>query len=131
MAFPLYDPGNGAYFDPIYNGGDIDGFISMICIDDILNSVEELIYTQENNNLYLYPNPANNVIHIIMNNFIKDPVEITIIDFTGKQIYNQRLAVNNTTNKYSLDISNLSTGIYFVNMRSLDRNYNAKFIKTK
>ncbi|SDS70850.1 T9SS type A sorting domain-containing protein [Winogradskyella sediminis] len=63
-------------------------------------------------NLRLYPNPTTNIVNIQIDNILNDILTVDIVSLDGKivksvNVYNQK----NT----SLDISNLSSGIYVTN----------------
>lgn len=58
--------------------------------------------------IYLYPNPAQNFISIVVNQ-INEPQQIAIYDVKGSQIL--QTTINEGSN--TIDISKLSSGIYF------------------
>ncbi len=77
-----------------------------------------------NNSIFIYPNPAKN----ILNYQIKDVVDIdkiTINDITGKAVFTTNVNIYDN----SIDISSLSSGIYFVNFKSENQTITKKFIK--
>ena len=59
----------------------------------------------------MYPNPANNLIHFSMNNSMGETVRVEIISVDGKQVASLDLINGQVT---PFDISNLSQGIYVV-----------------
>lgn len=62
----------------------------------------------------IYPNPAKNIVTIdLLKNNLKS---IELIDFTGKIVLNQN-SFNNNKN-YTIDVSNLANGIYFIKIKS-------------
>lgn len=77
-----------------------------------------------NNSIFIYPNPTKN----ILNYQVKEGNSIdtiTINDISGKVISNVNV---NAPDSY-IDVSNLSSGIYFVNFKSDDQIITKKFIK--
>jgi uncharacterized delta-60 repeat protein len=70
----------------------------------------------------LYPNPASETLYI-KSEKIKGIDRLGISDISGKTIGAPLLIGN------SIDISQLSKGIYFLNIFSKDKNYTLKFIK--
>ena len=65
------------------------------------------------NSVYLYPNPANDEVSIVMNDFIGE-CEISLIDMTGRT---QKVQQNVNTEKHTvvnMDISKYIRGTYFV-----------------
>lgn len=97
-----------------YDGVLIDNFV----IDTTLGTNEF-----SENNINIYPNPAKG----ILNYTISDTIvlsAITINDISGKQIYKSGNIVNN-----AIDVSNLSSGVYFVTFTSDTNSITKKFIK--
>jgi len=85
---------------------------------------EELI-NDEQINIILYPNPANDKIYLKMNNSLNNSAQIVICDATGKTVLTQTYNGNETT----IDISSLAPGIYLVQSVSDIQIYNSTFIK--
>ncbi|WP_445454008.1 S8 family serine peptidase [Flavobacterium sp. 25HG05S-40] len=75
------------------------------------------------NSVFVYPNPANNVLNFDVKNDITIS-SVSINDISGKEIYR---ATNSITN--SIDISNLSSGVYFATFTSDNNSVTKKFIK--
>lgn len=67
------------------------------------------------NSLLVYPNPSSDYIHIQSNTVIN---EIEVIDMTGRCV---RHAINVNSNTYSLNVSSLSSAIYFVRVKDENR----------
>jgi photosystem II stability/assembly factor-like uncharacterized protein len=66
------------------------------------------------NNVSLYPNPATSKITIGLQNPIE--TEIRIFDISGKLLRFETNAF--ATNKYTMDVSSLNSGVYFVRLNS-------------
>ena len=90
------------------------------------NAVNE-IYA-DNSPVNVYPNPAHNFIHLL---FAKDEskMQLQIINLSGQLIQEKVLEkiIAGADNK--LDISQLSPGIYFINLISEQRIVNTRIIK--
>ena len=84
----------------------------------IPNSVNQ--YTS--NDIFIYPNPANDKINVYIPEYIKSN-QINIIDCLGKRVY-----TTNYTYKKTIDIHNLSKGIYFLEVGNEVNNYREKLI---
>lgn len=87
-------------------------------------SVEE---TNLDVNLNIYPNPVDDILYINANDDIN---EITIYNVNGAAIYSQQ--VNRSTSqqvKHSVSVSELNSGIYFLNINTDRENIVRKFIK--
>lgn len=74
----------------------------------------------DNNSLTIFPNPANNVINI--SGLAKQKQIISITNVLGKCV---KLIETNNTNELSIDVKDLTTGMYFINYN----NQSYKFIK--
>lgn len=70
-------------------------------------------------NFAIYPNPSNNFFNIKMKNAYK--IGLNLYDVTGKLVLKQQ-DVKTINNTHVLDLSNYSSGIYFLNIISKDDN---------
>jgi len=67
------------------------------------------------NNMKIFPNPASNTLNIQTDNLQTAIKEIRMYDMTGCAVFNHTsFAINNT----AIDVSNLSTGLYFLHITS-------------
>lgn len=84
--------------------------------------------TQENqaNQLQLFPNPADNSITLKLTN---QPIErITIFDLQGRIVYLQEL--ESSSNRFDIDLGSFNSGLYIVQVESIDGIVSSsKFIK--
>ena len=90
------------------------------------NPLSNTIFSKENDNVSIYPNPAKNQFNLYIKDFT-GKVNIQIIDINGKQINN--IDENNFNNQKSIDISNLQSGIYILKIVGEKVNYSQKLIK--
>ena len=84
------------------------------------------IYNEKVLGLEIYPNPVQDILNISFKNQpVYDQFEITVYDMNGNMISNQ------THNQVSsqIDISKLSTGIYFVKVTSNNISQTKRIIK--
>lgn len=86
------------------------------------NDIDRTEYTD----LRIFPNPANTNI-IIASDHLKDCLSITISDVSGRII--KKMPINLKESHLSIDVSDISTGIYLLNMESKAGNFVAKFYK--
>ena len=77
--------------------------------------------------LILFPNPASETIILTMNNVISESVKVEIYDVLGKLSKKHTGLLNN--NKISVDISDLSRGIYIAKVYSENTISVKRFIK--
>jgi hypothetical protein len=98
-----------------YDGVLIDNFV----IDTTTLGTDEFSSSAIN----IYPNPAKGILYyVISTNVVLSA--ITINDISGKEIYKSGNAINT-----SIDVSNLSSGVYFVTFKSDKNLVTKKFIK--
>lgn len=82
------------------------------------------IATQNKTNTFeIYPNPANNVLTVNLNNYKN--AQIQVIDITGKIV----LTTNTTQTKNALDVANLTKGVYFIKIISNNQSTTKQFVK--
>ena len=87
-----------------------------------INTIENIadIMTKE---LSIYPNPANDKLFITTEMNVE---EIAIYDIYGRTMRQQ---VNETTSQQVVDVENLKSGIYFINIKTDNGNIVKRFIK--
>ena len=76
--------------------------------------------------LFLYPNPASNLLNISFEQ-VQIPGRISIIKTTGEVVLTQKLSVGST--KSSIDISSLVSGVYVLRMDFNNKSLSKNFIK--
>lgn len=107
---------NSNDIDVTENHGDYDFWIVKLSPEQLSNSTFQQL------EMNISPNPASHYINLhLSKDYIVD--EIKIIDVTGK------LIVNEIKNANQIDISNLSKGLYFIEVFSKNNKYQSKFIK--
>ncbi len=77
-----------------------------------------------------FPNPANDLITIVVDLKFDSEITLTITDLLGRQIESRQL--DNATsgiNQVDISISDLSNGIYLYRVNTGGRSYTSKFIK--
>lgn len=91
-----------------------------INIEDISVSEEDII---------VYPNPANTNITILLNENHKGKVEFILYDILGKQHIIRPIA--NNTNEYNINLSDLQSGMYYLQIKTNSKLTTKKIILTK
>jgi uncharacterized repeat protein (TIGR01451 family) len=82
----------------------------------------------DTNQLNVFPNPANEVLNInLQNNMIENCI---ITNALGQIVYNSANEIN-ANHKIQLNIADLNAGVYFVKVRSENGSYTSKFIKSE
>ena len=88
----------------------------------LVSSINEL--NQLQNPITLYPNPANDFVEISIKNTVNFQ-QLSILDVTGKIVWNTN---NLTTEKVRVNIESLSSGIYFIQLVTGDKQWNKKIV---
>jgi subtilisin-like proprotein convertase family protein len=98
-----------------------DGFLTSWSID-YCGITEGVLSTQTFNdfNIVMYPNPATDVVSIKFNNIPQ--LEVTLFDLLGRKVLSKMLQKDNN----GIDVSNLASGTYIVQMKN---DNNEKIIK--
>ncbi|MBJ2173631.1 T9SS type A sorting domain-containing protein [Aureibaculum sp. A20] len=96
------------------------GYIRKYNLDDVLAVADYSDVVTKKNKILLFPNPTKNHINIKLNDYIID--EVTLYDMSGKKLKNF-----SGTNK--IDISNISSGIYVLKIKSGNLIFESKIIK--
>jgi hypothetical protein len=98
-------------------GVNIDDFV----IDGVLaNQQFEL------NNIAVYPNPSKGIFNVEMGDIT--PKSIEVYDLTGKIIYSRKDFQTNSS-EIRVDLSAISSGIYFMKIASEDQSVAKRIIK--
>jgi hypothetical protein len=94
---------------------DINGcFIS--ATDLIIGSTTPTSEPRAINELQVFPNPANNIVYILLKNQINTTPELVIFDISGKQI-NLDLVSTNSPQHWTLDVADLPIGVYTLQVK--------------
>ena len=119
------DAGPGVYTIQVNHKGSLTGgsqVFSLIANATTGLSLNTSDYVYDDS-VFIYPNPTNNVLNFVAKNDITISA-ITINDISGKEIYKSGNTINN-----GIDVSNLSSGVYFVTFKSDNNSVTKKFIK--
>src|SRR5690606_13203664 len=80
------------------------------------------------NDITIFPNPVSDKLHLSFNNQIPDKISILTID--GQEIIpNMYVKHSEADQWFSIDLSNLTSGIYILKMDSLGSTQSFKIIK--
>ena len=76
----------------------------------------------------VYPNPTAGLLSIQWSTENTGMAEVVITDVSGKEVYQGAMDMTTQTGRTDLDLTNLQTGVYFINIRSSDINYSTKVV---
>lgn len=107
-----------------------DTYISSLCSSQEYQNIKGAAkkeYEEDNPSLtryeiMTYPNPANNVVNILLPTTmpIENKLEIMVLDLTGRQVFGEVRTVN-PTGRYLLNLPELATGVYLLQVRTGNR----------
>jgi len=80
-------------------------------------------------NLNLHPNPANNILNISFKSDANAKYEFVFMDITGNILFKKTIKTYEHTNSANIDLTELSAGIYFLNINNNSFNKTYQFIK--
>ncbi|MEI6765212.1 MAG: M4 family metallopeptidase [Bacteroidota bacterium] len=79
--------------------------------------------------LSFYPNPATDVLNIVIATKAGESFSASIIDITGKEVEHRTETANGSSSHFVFDISDLNPGVYFVESQSSGEREVKKLIK--
>lgn len=120
LNFPLSNPLGGAYYSGT-KSSSVDAFIAQFDVSILPVGIKES--SKDNENLLIYPNPANNFLYIKYNSTLKYSIEI--IDITGRIVYFSENH-NNTIEK--INIEYLAKGSYVIKVTNKENTSVKKLI---
>ncbi len=80
-------------------------------------------------NASIFPNPVQSILNIKIPQNIESNVQISIYDFSGKNISTQQMDKIVENQNITINVSDLSSGFYILKIQSKDLTYSSKFIK--
>ena len=106
--------------DPLYNEYDASVTCSdpNACITLVIAGINESI----DQSTLIYPNPANNYLNVISSDIKINTVSVN--NLQGQEV----IKLNVNSNKVKLDLTTLSKGVYFIDIKSEKTNIKRKFI---
>jgi len=105
------------------------GCQSTITIDVQVNGCYAHLLSEEEDFILIYPNPTYNTVWIeLMDHNITGNVSIELYDISGKFVLQKNLG-DASSSRYNLDIEHISTGTYFITVKSDLKTESFKIIK--
>ena len=93
---------------------------------DVISNTQSGIKTIDNKNIIsIYPNPATSAITIHQSSPSTNQ-QLIITDVTGREVYHQAINISTQT---TIDISQLSNGVYFYQVTNNTETFRGKFVK--
>jgi hypothetical protein len=108
-----------------------DGSIDTLEAKEPLTGIEkkEKAARVQSQQLVVYPNPVNNELHILFGSEISSQAELGVYDLKGALVMPvQTMNAHSGLNETTLNVSSLSPGFYFVQLKSGDRSIQKKLL---
>ncbi|MCD4771985.1 MAG: T9SS type A sorting domain-containing protein, partial [Bacteroidales bacterium] len=110
------------YHDTLTQAGEYTYFVKAIydqCMSDSSNNVTISLYVNIENNeisdkIKIYPNPTNDHLIIELNTEAAENMKVKIFDINGCVV--ESIMLNPSTVKNTINLSNLNSGVYFINV---------------
>lgn len=80
-------------------------------------------------NIVVYPNPAQDRLHVKLDSSLLGKAKWNIMDVTGKIVYSSEFELNANNQEASFDISKLNSGMYVLQLQTDEGSKDVKFIK--
>ena len=86
----------------------------------------------QDSDFLLYPNPNNGILNILINsNELNQDAKIKIFDVLGKLVYEKNFFDNDYSQNLTLNIDNLTSGVYIITVGINEKATSKKLIITK
>ena len=86
-------------------------------------------FTTEVNDITAFPNPTNGLLNLDIDSNEAMNVSVEIVNILSQNVYSDALKINSGKNKYSFDVSQFTSGTYYVVLKSENTTRSIKFIK--
>jgi Secretion system C-terminal sorting domain/Beta-propeller repeat len=105
---------------------DFDAFISRFDLDDLMTEVKDIHL--EKTGAVVFPNPFQDLITVGIPESTTNKIEISVLNSIGQRVYSASFSESGN-DTYSLDLSMLPPGIYFLRISYSDLAVGEKIIK--
>jgi hypothetical protein len=119
--------------DGMYNGMIIDGRPGMLrngftltVINELPTTVAERTAVEE---VALWPNPVEDVIRLAFTSARSASLQLQVIDANGRVMATSNYAVNNGANQHDLNVSELESGMYLLQISDGTHSTSRRFVK--
>ena len=129
---PLVRWNNQCYYDSIISdplpSSNRDGFISMFEISEFkIVGINEQNEIEVSNNVTLFPNPNNGIFTLRFKKLEYERLNINVINILGQRVYSKD-AFKPDENEFSVNLGDISKGVYFINITENNKTSTIKFI---
>lgn len=93
------------------------------------SKIVTLYLDNENTPVRLYPNPVGNELNLVINSTQQDNIKWQIIDVSGRIINNQITQITTGRNNFTIDVTTMAKGVYFLRIQNNEINKWLQFVK--
>lgn len=86
---------------------------------------------QSNPEISLYPNPVNADVNVAISANKNQSAVIEVSNINGAKLITENVELNNGNNNYKINLNNLSSGSYYVTIKSEEGVFTKRFIKVQ
>ena len=104
-----------------------DTAILVITVDEFVGIKK----VSQNSEFLIYPNPASDFVAIVFSSEKAVESEVSIFDYTGKNLYSERMEIKDGLNIHKLNAETLPGGLYFINIRTSEKTVTKRIIIQK
>jgi|GEM_PF-2683977 len=79
----------------------------------------------------VYPSPATEVVHVLLNNIKDETVSILLTDIKGSRLIDQTVFRKQGINIYSLDVRSFAASTYFITVSTNDKKETKQIVVTR
>ena len=111
-----------------YASGDIGTLKSwylQLCETNPTAHVNETFFKS----LAIYPNPFNDIVHVVFGNLLNDEVFVRVFDLQGRIVYQENFSKQTYHFDENIDLSKLSSGVYMLQIGSASNKVSRKIVK--
>ena len=80
------------------------------------------------NSLEVYPNPSTGIFNMVIANPVDGLAHVYVYSILGQQVYEEQQSVSMTSNKFTIDLSGFTSGLYLLNVQMNGFNHSKKLI---
>lgn len=80
------------------------------------------LYTNNDQNFKLYPNPSDGNIHLDFGNEVSGKLQINVTNTLGKVVFAEEIDANTINGKHLLELQQLDNGVYLIQITAIDYN---------
>ena len=86
-------------------------------VDGDVGIYGDIVIDLLSNSLEVFPNPSKGIFNMVVSNQEAGIASVAVSDLNGRKLFTKQYPVNLTSNKFDIDLSDFSRGIYLLNVQ--------------